>query len=134
MSCDLEKRAKALHEEDEELEYAEAELHYTEFESYSHFKDLTRRHGLKLTAESPDAHFSWLWVAPDGLTLAAHKAPFEGEDGYLSYTHIRGPAGAAERLFIDIAATTTYLKGEFSPLTLDCGEVVLSLNDLEADQ
>lgn len=129
-SEDLLRRHEKMHEEDADLVYAFAELHYTGFESFEQFKELCQRHGLKLTAEFPNEHMRWVWVAPDGLKLSSSKAPFDGEEGYLSYTHIRGPAGAAEHLFNDIAETAEYIKGEFQPLQTDDGEEIVSLWDV----
>lgn len=127
------KRLELLQAPDDDLDYAEAELHYTGFESCEAFEEFTRRHGFRLTVECPNSHFSWVWVAPDGMTLKTHRAPFEGREGYLSYTFLRGPAGAAESVFDDLVNSANYIKGEFSPLTVDDGEVLLTLDDARPD-
>lgn len=129
----LHDRNRLLKDEHEDIEYAEGELHYTGFDSHESFRDLTERHGLKLTAEFPGNHFQWAWVAPDGLTLRTSKAPFNGESGYLSYTFVRGPAGAAESLYRDIIDSSQYIKGEFQELTTDSGEPIVSYWDLQHD-
>jgi len=129
-SPQLLERYRAARAEDGDLEYATAELHYTCFESCEAFREVIVRHGLQLVAECPDEHYQWLWAAPDGLKLRTAKAPFEGDDGYLSYTYIRGPAGGAERLFEDVAETAEYIKGEFQPLHTDEGEEIVSLWDI----
>jgi len=133
MKSYLQQRLETYRNEPDDIEYAEAELHYTAFDTLDDFLDFCGRHGLKLTLERPDAHYAYTWVAPDGCTLHTHHAPHEPRDGhgegYLSYTFVRGPAGAVESLTRDLVESCSYLKGHFSPLTTDGGEVLFSPHD-----
>ena len=130
---DARRRFEKLHAEDDDLEYAEAELHYTHFASLDDFAAFCDRHGLKYTAECPNAHHRHVWVAPDGCTLQTHRDPADPAErhapGYLSYTAVRGPAGAVEALLRDLVESCSSLKGEFSPLTTDTGDVLLSAQE-----
>ena len=130
MKSDLQQRFEKLRDEPDDLEYAEAELHYTRFASLDDFHAFCERHGLKYTAESAKGAHRHFWVAPDGCTLQTHRDPADPAErhdpGYLSYTAVRGPAGAVEALLRDLVESCSYLKGEFSPLTTDSGDVLLS--------
>lgn len=130
MKSDLQRRFEKLRDEPDDLEYAEAELHYTRFASLDDFHAFCERHGLTYTAQRPGAHYRHVWVAPDGCTLKTHRDPADPREqddpGYLSYTAVRGPAGGVEALLRDLVESCSYLKGEFSPLTTDSGDVLLS--------
>jgi len=133
MKSDLQRRFGKLRDEPEELEYAEAELHYTDVASLDDFRAFRERHGLKYTAECAEGAHRHFWVAPDGCVLQTHRDPADPREqhdpGYLSYTAVRGPAGAVEALLRDLVESCSYLKGAFSPLTTDSGDVLLSPYD-----
>lgn len=127
----------------EEIEFASAELHYTRFTDAEVFERLCRRHGLKrlrdVTGENTPATLNHAWAADDGLMLFTNADPVAathpdaratGREGYCSYLTIDGPAGAAEMLFRDVVEAATNIKGEFTPLTTDSGEVIVSYWDI----
>ena len=130
MKSDLQRRFEKLRDEPDDLDYAEAELHYTGFASLDDFRAFCERHGLKYTAECAEGAHRHFWVAPDGCVLQTHRDPADPREqddpGYLSYTAVRGPAGAVEALLRDLVESCSYLKGAFSPLTTDSGDVLLS--------
>ena len=130
MKSDLRRRFEKIGDEPDDLDYAEAELHYTDFGSLDEFRGFCERHGLTYTAERAGAHYQHVWVAPDGCTLKTHRDPADPREqddpGYLSYTAVRGPAGAVEALLRDLVESCSHLKGAFSPLTTDSGDVLLS--------
>jgi hypothetical protein len=130
MKSELQRRFEKINDEPGDLDYAEAELHYTDFGSLDDFRAFCERHGLTYTAERTGAHYRHVWVAPDGCTLKTHRDPADPRDrddpGYLSYTAVRGPPAGVEALLRDLLESCSYLKGAFSPLTTDSGDVLLS--------
>ena len=127
----------------EEIEFATSNLHYTDFGDVETFDALTERHGLRPVGaelfEQAPASVNHGWAADDGLMLFTNANPVAGthpnaqatgREGYCSYLTVDGPAGAAEMLFRDVVDMATYIKGEFSPLTTDDGEQIVSYWDI----
>ena len=126
-----------------EIEFATSNLHYTDFGDVETFDALTERHGLRpvdaeLFEQAPTT-VNHGWAADDGLMLFTNADPEDPTDpnehndqrGYCSYLSIDGPAAAAESLFRDVVDTATYIKGEFSPLTTDDGDQIVSYWDIQ---